>query len=158
MQTNAFRQTVDLSAWPDLVVVMLGFRVRRLRGLPALMRIGRGLATIKADPPEGLLADEGVRYGWNHIGMRQYWRDLDSLGRFTRAAPHAGWWRGFLADAQGCGFWHEAYSAKGGFESIYVNMPEPIGLGRFAPARAPVGAFMSSRDRLRADAAARAAA
>ena len=146
------RATVDLSGYPDLVMVLLGFRVGSLRGLPALMRIGRGLGTIGRTPPEGLLRHEGMLLGWNHVGIKQYWRDLDSLARFTRSAPHSGWWRDFLADRHGCGFWHEAYSAGGGVEAIYVGMDRPTGLGTFAPARRPEGPFLSSRDRLTADA------
>ena len=34
------RQTVDLSAYPDLVVIYLGMRVRRPRGMLALVRAG----------------------------------------------------------------------------------------------------------------------
>jgi hypothetical protein len=154
-RTATARATVDLSGYPDLVMVLLGFRVGSLRGLPALMRIGRGLADIGRSPPDGLLGNDGMMFGWNHVGIRHYWRDLDSLGRFTRSAPHSGWWRDFLSDRHGCGFWHEAYSAKGGIEAIYVGIDEPVGLGAFAPARRPEGPFLSSRDRLTADARAR---
>ncbi len=34
------RQTVDLSRYPDLVVVYLGMRVRRLRGILTLLGLG----------------------------------------------------------------------------------------------------------------------
>ncbi len=156
MQSDVKRTTVDLSAYPDLVMVLLGFRVARLRGLPALMRIGRGLGQVVETPPDGLLRHEPMLLGWNHLGMKQYWRDLDSLGRFTRSAPHSGWWREFLADDHGCGFWHEAYSARGGVEAIYVGIDVAPGLGSFAPARSPEGPLLSSRERLAADAAARA--
>jgi len=149
------RETVDLSSYPDLVVVLLGFKVRTVRTLPALMRIGRGLQGIRRDPPDGLLGHEQSLLGWNHLGIRQYWRDQPSLAAFTRSAPHAGWWRSFLADTRGSGFWHEAYSARGGMEAIYVGMPERTGLASFAPIRQPVGPFLSSRERLAADAAGR---
>jgi hypothetical protein len=99
--------------------------------------------------PEGLLLDETLIYGWNHIGMRQYWRDLDSLERFTRSEPHRAWWRDFSKGGVGAGFWHETYRRQGGIEAIYIDMP-PVGLGRFAPERAPVGAFLSARERLTA--------
>ena len=39
------RDSVDLSAYPGLVVVYLGFRVGRMRGLKALLGIGRGMPT-----------------------------------------------------------------------------------------------------------------
>jgi hypothetical protein len=155
MKQGIVRETVDLSAYPDLVMVMLGFRAHRLRALPALFSLGKGFAEIQRNPPDGLLGEERCLYGWNHIGFRQYWRDLDSLGRFTRSAPHSAWWRDFLKDTRGAGFWHEAYNAKGGIEAVYVNMPGRTGLASFAPIREPVGPFLSSRDRLTADARAR---
>ena len=37
------RRSVDLSAYPDLVVVYLGFLVTRWRGLLALLGVGRGI-------------------------------------------------------------------------------------------------------------------
>lgn len=158
MQATVSRQSVDLSGFPDLVVVLLGFRVRRLRGIATLLGIGRGLTQIKQAPPDGLLADEQFLFGLTHVGLRQYWRDLESLERFTRGKPHADWWRAFSRDSGGAGFWHETYSAKHGIEAVYVDMPGPLGLGRFAPAREPVGSFLSSRGRLQANAAARQAA
>ncbi len=142
------RESVDLSAYPGLVVVYLGFRVGRLRGLRALLGIGRGLAQVQRTMPDGLLAHENLVYGLNHIGMRQYWRDLESLEAFTRSDPHKTWWRDFSHDAAGNGFWHEAYRLSGGMEAIYVGMPRPVGLGSFAAARQPQGPFMTSRQRL----------
>ena len=142
------RDSVDLAGYPDLVVVYLGFRVGRLRGLRALLGIGRGLSQVQREMPDGLLAHENLVYGLNHIGMRQYWRDLESLEAFTRSDPHKTWWRDFSRDAAGNGFWHEAYRLSGGMEAIYVGMPRQIGLGTFAAARRPEGPFMTSRQRL----------
>ena len=144
------RVSVDLSDHPGLVVVYLGFRVGRLRGLRALLGIGRGLAQMHRAMPDGLLAHENLVYGLNHIGMRQYWRDLESLEAFTRSEPHKTWWRDFGRDPAGNGFWHEAYRLSGGMEAIYVGMPRPVGLGTFAAARQPDGPFMTSRQRLAA--------
>ena len=150
MQSKTLRETVDLSSFPDLMMLILGFKLRRLRALPSLLGIGRGLAQVQRNPPEGLLRHEQSMLGWNHVGIRQYWRDRDSLEAFTRTAPHASWWQNFLRDTQGCGFWHEAYSARGGVEAIYVGMPERTGLGTFAPIVQPVGSLLSSRGRLEA--------
>jgi hypothetical protein len=155
MQAMVERKSVDLSGYPDLVMVLLGLRLRSVRGLFSMLRIGRGLATIRRDPPEGLLGQDNFLWGWNHVGIRQYWRDLESLERFTRSAPHAGWWKSFLHDNGGAGFWHEAYS-RGGMEAVYLDMP-PVGLARFAPENAPVGPFMSSRERIDRDREARQA-
>lgn len=146
---TAQRTSVDLSGYPDLVVVYLGYRVSSWRSLKALFGIGRGLRDIQTKRPDGLLAQENLLYGWNHIGMRQYWRDLESLETFTRSGVHAEWWRAFGRDPAGAGFWHEAYRRAGGMEAIYLNMP-PIGLASFAASRPPIGPFMTSRERLAA--------
>ena len=143
------RTSVDLSAYPDLVVVYLGYRVAGWRGLMALLGIGRGLRQVQANPPDGLLAHENILYALNHVGMRQYWRDLESLEAFTRSQPHSEWWRRFGRGAGGAGFWHETYRRAGGMEAIYLNMP-PIGLASFAASRPPVGPFRTSRERLAA--------
>lgn len=155
MQDGPFRETVDLSGYPDLVMILLGLRLKSFRALAALPRIGRGLAVIRRVPPDGLLGQDQFLWGWNHVGIRHYWRDAEALERFTKAEPHGGWWRDFMRDTQGSGFWHELYRARGGVEAIYVAMPERIGLASFAPPRKPIGPFMSSADRLRADTASR---
>jgi hypothetical protein len=148
MHVPVQRHSVDLRDYPDMVVIILGFRVRRLRGLAALLGVGRGLATIRKDRPDGLLADEQFLFGLTHIGIRQYWRDMESLEAFTKSEPHAHWWRSFLKDSGGTGFWHESYRARGGMEAIYIDMPGPVGFGRFAPPLKPVGPFLSARGRM----------
>jgi Domain of unknown function (DUF4188) len=103
------RRTVDLSAYPDLVVIYLGMRVRTLRGLGKLASTGRQIQASVRAKPDGLLLHEDLVFGLfpPHLGMRQYWRDLDALERWTRELPHQGWWRDFLRDSAGTGFWHE---------------------------------------------------
>jgi len=76
-----------------------------------------------------------------HVGMRQYWRDVDSLMKWTRSDPHREWWKKFLKDSGGTGFWHESYHRNGGMEAIYDDLPKPIGFSAFAPvlpARGPM--------------------
>ncbi|ORE89710.1 DUF4188 domain-containing protein [Aurantimonas sp. 22II-16-19i] len=148
MQERSTRRSVDLSGFPDLVVVILGIRVRRLRGVMSIIGIGKGLTQIADTPPTGLLCQEQMFFGLTHLGIRQYWRDFESLEAFTRSEPHATWWREFLRDSGGTGFWHETYSASRGIEAVYVDMPGPVGLGRFAPERPPIGPFLSARGRL----------
>lgn len=150
MQAKAVRRSVDLAEWPDLVVIYLGFRVTRMRGVAAVLGLGRGISGVARAKPDGLLAHEWVFYGLTHIGMRQYWRDLDSLERFTRSEPHRTWWREFLKGGTGAGFWHETYRVRGGMEAIYIDMPEPVGFGLFAAQREPQGPFISARQRLAA--------
>jgi len=144
------RQTVDLSGYPDLVVVYLGMRVRRLRGLRRLVGLGPQIQKSWKDQPDGLLLHEDLL--WSvfpvHAGMRQYWRDLDSLERWTRSEPHQRWWRDFLENSGGTGFWHETYSMREGMEAIYDGLAEPVGLARFAPVAPARGRLFSARRRI----------
>jgi hypothetical protein len=141
------RISVDLTSFPNLVVVYLGMRVSQFRGVATLLGFGPKLSAIGRDKPDGLLAHETMLFSLRHVGFRQYWRDLESLEAFTRSEPHRAWWRDFSRDTAGTGFWHETYRLQGGMEAIYLNMPK-IGLAAFAPERRPVGPFMSARGRL----------
>ena len=143
------RQSVDLSGTPDLVVVYLGYRAKGLKGARSLLRIGRGLRSIKTNPPDGLLSHEDLWFGLMHPGFRQYWRDFESLEAFTRAPQHAAWWRDFARDSGGGGIWHETYRLRGGMEAIYSGVPK-LGFASFAPERTPTGPFMSARQRVEA--------
>jgi hypothetical protein len=76
-----------------------------------------------------------------HLGIRQYWRDPDSLLKWTRSDPHRQWWQQFLKDSGGTGFWHETYFRRGGMEAIYDDIVPAIGFMSFAPvvrARGPM--------------------
>jgi hypothetical protein len=143
------RQTVDLSAYPNLVVIYLGMRVRRPRGLARLLGLGPQIQKSWKAQPDGLLLHEDLIWSLvpPHLGMRQYWRDLDSLERWTRSEPHRRWWQQFLRDSGGTGFWHETYFMGGGVDAIYDDMAAPTGLARFAPARPARGAMYSARHR-----------
>jgi len=142
------RKTVELSNYPDLIVIMLGFRISSWRGALSLIGIGKGLRMIEADRPDGLLAHEQFLFALNHVGIRQYWRDLDSLEHFTRSAPHSHWWRDFARLSKGAGFWHETYARNGAMEALYANMPTPMGFAKFAPQLDPNGPFLSARQRM----------
>jgi Domain of unknown function (DUF4188) len=148
MPARVTRETVDLSAYPDLVVIYLGMRVRSPRGLLQFLRLGKEIRESVNARPDGLLLHEQLAYGLNHGGMRQYWRDLDSLEAWTRTLPHQSWWRDFLHDPRGTGFWHEMYTMRGGFEAVYDAMPGPLGLGTFAPRHPARGRMFGARGRL----------
>ena len=84
------RQTVDLSGYPDLVVIYLGMRVRRPRGLLRLFGLGPQIRKSWQEEPDGLLLHEDII--WSvvppHLGMRPYWRDLDqSLAKTVAPDP-----------------------------------------------------------------------
>jgi hypothetical protein len=143
------RRSVDLSEYPDLVVVYLGMRVRKPRGMLRLLGLGPQIRKSWQEEPEGLLLHEDLVWSLlpPHAGMRQYWRDLESLERWTRSEPHRRWWKQFLKDTGGTGFWHESYFMRGGMEAIYDGIGAPTGLGRFAPSLQPRGAMFSARRR-----------
>ncbi len=149
------RTTVDLSGYPDLVVVYLGMKVKSLKGLGLLGRTGREIGQAVEARPDGLLRHENMMFSLFplHLMMRQYWRDLESLERWTREGLHRGWWVNFLKDPGGTGFWHETYRMKGGIEAIYDDIDQPIGLSAFAPVVPAKGPMFSARSRLGAGAA-----
>ncbi|HET6965819.1 MAG TPA: phenylacetaldoxime dehydratase family protein [Acidimicrobiales bacterium] len=144
------RQTVDLSEFPDLVVIYLGMRVQKARGVGKLLRTGRQISAAVAGEPDGLLLHENLVFSLlpPHLGMRQYWRDLDSLERWTRELPHQQWWKDFLRDPGGTGFWHETYFMRGGMEAIYDDVAKPVGMASFAPLGQALGRTFSTRSRL----------
>ncbi len=145
------RLTVDLSAYPDLVVIYLGMRVRTWAGLKTLFGFGPKIQNSVAQRPNGLLLHENLLFSLfpPHAGMRQYWRDFDSLERWARSEPHQIWWQNFVKDSGGTGFWHETYFMRGGIEAIYDDVHKNIGLSAFAPIQPALGAMFSARRRLR---------
>jgi hypothetical protein len=87
---KALRQTVDLSAYPDLVVIYLGMTVNMLTGVKTSSWLWTQRLRALWPRPDGLLLHENIFYSFFslHVGMRQYWRDLESLEPFTRTEPH----------------------------------------------------------------------
>ena len=144
------RRTVDLSAYPDLVVIYLGMRVNAWTGLKTLVGFGPKINAAVAEQPDGLLLHENLIYSLipPNVGMRQYWRDFDALERWARSAPHRDWWQKFLKDSGGTGFWHETYFMRGGVEAVYDDIPKPIGLAVFAPVKPARGPMFSARKRV----------
>jgi Monooxygenase af470-like len=143
------RTTVDLSEYPDLVVIYLGMKVTSLRGVKTLISFGSKISESVDAKPDGLLLHENMLFSLvpPHAGMRQYWRDFESLERWARSLPHKEWWQAFLRDRGGTGFWHETYPRRGEMESIYIDMP-PTGMTRFAPLKQARGSMFSARRRL----------
>jgi hypothetical protein len=160
MSEKVHRRTVDLSAYPDLVVIYLGMRVNRLTGIKTLFGMGPQIANSVAARPDGLLLHENFLFSMfpPHAGMRQYWRDFDSLERWARSDPHREWWRRFLRDSGGTGFWHETYFMRGGMEAVYDDVAARTGLLVFAPEQPARGRLFSARARAGVDGAATIAA
>ena len=150
MEARVRRTTVNLSEYPDLVVIYLGMRVRTLGGVKTVMGFGPKIRAAVAAKPDGLLLHENVFYSLFplHVGMRQYWRDFISLETWSRSLPHQDWWRDFLRDSGGVGFWHETYFMRGGMEAIYDDLSQPIGFASFARTEPARGPMFNARKRL----------
>jgi hypothetical protein len=70
------------------------------------------------------------------------------LERWSRSEPHMQWWKNFLRDSGGTGFWHETYFRRSEIEAIYDDIGIPMGLSAFAPAAIARGPMFSARTRL----------
>jgi hypothetical protein len=153
MAAKVERRTVDLSQYPDLVVIYLGMRANSFKGMRAIMKLGPQIQKSVDAKPDGLLLHENFFFSFFpiHGGMRQYWRDFDSLERFTREMPHSQWWTEFLKHKSETGFWHETYSMRGGIEAIYDDMIQPVGMMQFAPVVPAKGRMFSARHRINRD-------
>lgn len=151
MATPNNRETIDLSAYPEMVVIYLGMRVKTLKGLFTLIGLGPQIDKAGAERPEGLLhCENNIIFSLFplHIGMRWYWRDFESMENWTRSQPHRKWWQDFVKNAGGTGFWHETYFIKGGMEAIYADLPNNVGFKAFAPVVPAKGTMFSARSRL----------
>ena len=152
--TKPERYTVDLSSYPDLVVIYLGMRVEEPHGIQTLEVLGPQIRASVEEEPDGLLLHEQIIFSDEppHVGMRQYWRDFDSLEEWARTLPHKRWWTDYLRDRGGTSFWHETYFRRGGFDSMYVYVDDPpVGFGLFAPRSPAAGPMFSARQRRDAD-------
>ena len=76
-------QTVDLGEYPDLVVIHFGLWVRQPCGLSRLLGFAPRIQKSCCQQPDGFLLHEDLIWS-PHLGMRQYWRDPDSLNRRRR--------------------------------------------------------------------------
>lgn len=149
------RQTVDLSGYSDLVVIYLGMKAHSLSGFLTLMKLGPQIMKSAKAGPDGLLHHEEniiMSLFPFHVAMRQYWRDFESLEKWTRELPHMDWWKDFLARPRGVSFWHETYCIRGGIESVFLASKENDsrpGLLGFAPGVDANAAMFSARRRLK---------
>lgn len=149
MAAKVNRATVDLAGFPNLVVIYLGMRAQSARGLLTLLRFGPKIAKSVEAKPDGLLLHENFLFSLfpPHFGMRQYWRDFDSMETWARSLPHQEWWQEFVRDSGGTGFWHETYFMSGGMEAVYDDVRVPVGLTAFAPVVQAHGPMFSARKR-----------
>jgi hypothetical protein len=104
MKSPVDRRTVDLAAYPDLVVIYLGMRVRMLTGLMTLFTTGPQIEQAGTARPGDLLHYENnIIFGFFplHVGMRWYSKDFESMETWARSEPHRLWWQTFLRDSGG---------------------------------------------------------
>jgi len=152
MKSSVDRQTVDLSAFPDLVVIYLGMKVQTLKGLKTFLWLGPEIDKAGAGRREGLLHFDNTiifKLFPLHMGMRWYWKDFESMERWVRSEPHRVWWQNFLRNSGGTGFWHETYFMRGGMEGVYDDLNQRLGFQAFAPSIPARGSMFSARGRLR---------
>ncbi|HZJ52056.1 MAG TPA: phenylacetaldoxime dehydratase family protein [Actinomycetota bacterium] len=147
---KAERRTPDLTQFPNLVVVYLGMKVKAPRGIKTVLSFGPKIQKSVAEKPDGLLLHENMFFSLFplHAGMRQYWRDFESLEQWTRSGAHKQWWQSFVRDTGGTGFWHELYVRNGEMEGAFLDMTES-GMTAFAPTVPTRGTMFSARRRLR---------
>ena len=109
------RETVHLSRFPDLVVIYLGIRVEGPRGFETLGALSPQIEAAVAAGPDGLLLHENITYSEEpvHVGMRQYWRDFQSLEAWANTSPTSRGGRPISATAAAPSFWHETYFRRG---------------------------------------------
>ena len=144
------RMTVDLTDYPDVVVLYLGIKVNKLRGTGRVVKMRAQLNEMVKHPPDGMMAHES--FWWSffplHVGFRQFWRDPDSLDRYAHTSEHRDWWSKFLGDGAALtSAWHEAYFSGGGRDLLYTDMNNEVGWARFAPTLVARGQSYSSRGR-----------
>ena len=137
--TKVTRQTVDLSAFPDLVVIYLGIEVNAWIGLKRLFGLGPQIKNSVNQRPDGLLLHENFLFSLIplHLGMRQYWRNFDNLRRGPVRHP--------IVSGGETSFGRPAGPAlargllmRGGMEAVYDDTLGRVGFGQFAPSSPPV--------------------
>lgn len=152
MEHGGRKVVPDFSAYPGMVVIYLGMKVRALYGVKALLGFGPKIERAGAGMPDGLLHYENnIIFSFRplHVGMRWYWRDMNSLIAWAKSEPHRQWWKDFLRDTRGVGIWHESYHMRGGMEAIYGDITQPVGFAAFMPMHEARGS-MAARHRAHA--------
>jgi hypothetical protein len=81
--------TVELSPFPDLVVIYLGMKVRNLRGLRTMISFGPKITPPSRQSPKAFSCTSLLFSLLSlRTGMRQYGRDFQSLENWARSLPH----------------------------------------------------------------------
>jgi Domain of unknown function (DUF4188) len=157
------RKTYEITSSDSRSLRLAGFGGRlsgrdreRTHGVKTLFGFGPKIEGSVADRPDGLLLHENIFYSLFplHFGMRQYWRDFESLERFTRAEPHREWWKQFCETLVGLVFGtnfilHEAVLKR----STSISS-DPLAFFVLPKRYLRKGCVFSARERLHRDGAA----
>jgi hypothetical protein len=137
------------------VVFLIGMRVNRLwavhKWLPVARAMPPMIKELIANKELGFLHAE-FAMTWRGVATIQYWRSFEQLHAYAHAREkrHLPAWAAFnrSVGADGSvGVWHETYQvAAGGYECVYVNMPQ-WGLGAAGEHVKAVGRMKDARSR-----------
>jgi hypothetical protein len=129
--TSVFPGRFTAQADDGFVVFLIGMRFNRpwkvRQWWPVASAMPKMLRVLDQRPELGCLGHE--QWIGRTTLLLQYWRDFDSLDRFSRDKdlPHLEPWRRFnraIRDSGDVGIWHETYQVRAGeYEAIYGNMP-----------------------------------
>ncbi|GAB3135956.1 DUF4188 domain-containing protein [Tsukamurella serpentis] len=147
----------------EMVVFLLGMSPRRTWRLDQSIFVGRALLGMRRELERDRRRGAALGYlgGFNALTPRgpmlvQYWRSYDDLESYSHATDlrHRPAWLRFysITHAAGrsrVGLWHETYRVSAGaHESIYADLPAPVGLGSAVGTQPIGGRGVSSRERL----------
>jgi Domain of unknown function (DUF4188) len=128
---SVFAGRFTAQADDGFVVFLIGMRFNRpwkvRQWWPVASAMPKMLRVLDQRPELGCLGHE--QWIGRTTLLLQYWRDFDSLDRFSRDKdlPHLEPWRRFnraIRDGGDVGIWHETYQVRAGeYEAIYGNMP-----------------------------------
>src|SRR2546430_8890189 len=109
-------------------------RVNEPRGLTTLISFGPRIRQSVQAQPDGLLLHENLLFSLfpPQAGMRQYWRDFDSLERLARALPHPRGGEAVLRARGGPRLLHPN-PLPGGAEAEGVHRQPPAGPAHLPP-------------------------
>jgi hypothetical protein len=127
LEVQRGRFTADIEGDFVLIGMRVNHPLRVRQWLPIAMAMPRMLKVLSQHPELGCLGFQSW-FGRTTI-LVQYWRDFDSLDRFSRDKdlPHLEPWRRFnraVRDSGDVGIWHETFRVRAGeYEAVYGNMP-----------------------------------
>jgi hypothetical protein len=150
MATKVERKTVDLSGFPNLVVIYLGMRVNRMTGHQDAARLWppRFLPPQPPSPPAcSRTRPSSIPYFRRTSGCGNTGAIWNPCWHGPAPIPIGNGGNPSFNNSGGTGFWHETYFRTGGMEAIYDDIPKPVGFMRFAPVVSARGAMFGAANR-----------